>query len=127
MKKFMAVLKKIGKILLIVLSIGFASFIFFKIRKAVPGKVKYGKGVNFKAVPDDSDKIKLIKKDGSTEVIQLPDKVKFKDVRAAGIVEENKVVVEVLHEKTDRKYSGNAVDNNALDVIGSGLHPDDGG
>ena len=128
MKKFITVLKKIGKGLLIILSIVGALFLITKLRKAVVGKVKKGEKTSFREVPGSSDKIELIKNNGEVEIVSLPDKIKFNDVVAAGITEGGEIKVEVIHAKKSRKNVGNnVVDNNAFDFIGSGIHPDDGG
>ena len=123
MKKFFSVLKKIGKILLLILSVGTVVFLFVKIRKAVLGSIRSNDQTHFREVPEDPHKIKLIKKDGSTEVVELPDGVKFKDVIAAGVTEGNKIVVEVLHGKVDKRNIGSGVSDNALDAIRSRVRP----
>lgn len=127
MKKFISILKKIGKGLLIVLTIGFSLFVFLKIRKAILGKVKDKERTNFRKVPKDPHKIEITKKDGSTEIIQLPSGLKYKDVKKVGVSEGNKIIVEVLHEKVNRRNLSLVRDDNALDALRSRVRPTDKG
>lgn len=125
MKKFFSICKKVGKILLIALTVGFSLMIAVKIRKAIRGIVKKEERTNFRNVPGDSGKIRIIKDDGSTEVVGLPEGIKYKDIKAVGVSETNKVTVEVLHAKTDRRNLGPVRDDNALDAVRSRVRPDD--
>ena len=121
MKKFF---KTFWKVLLLIISVGAAVFVLVKIKRAILGKVDKNK-VNFIPVPGDATKINLVKPDGSTEVVQLPMGVKYDDVKAAGVTEGNKVVVEILHEKIDRRDPSLSIDNNALDALRSRVRPAD--
>lgn len=126
MKKFISICKKVGKILLVVLTVGISLFVFLKVRKAVSGRVKSKERVGWTVVPSDSRKIGVIKKDGTTEIIQLPNGIKFKDVKAVGVSEQNKVTVEVVHEKTDRKRDlGPVRSDNALNAVRSRIRSAD--
>lgn len=119
--------KKFGKTVFLILSVVVSLFIIVKIRKAIAGKVKSKERTNFRDVPGEPDKIRVVKDDGSTEVVKLPGKVKFKDVVAVGVAEGNKIVVEVLHETIDKRDLGPVISDNALDALRSRVRPDDSG
>lgn len=121
MKKFF---KTFWRILLVVISVATTIFIVTKIKRAILGKVDRNK-VNFIPVPGDTTKINLVKPDSSTEIVQLPTGVKYDDVKAAGVAEGNKMVVEIFHEKVDRRNPSLSIDDNALDSIRSRVHSSD--
>lgn len=129
MKKFIVIFKKIGKGLLVILTVGFSLFLFLKIRKAILGKVKSKERVSYQEVPNDPHKVNVIKKDGLTEIVQLPDGIKYKDVRKVGISEGNKIIVEKLHESTDKRNLdlGPSRDDNSLDSLWGAVRPNDKG
>ncbi len=105
MEKVIDFFKRIGKYIIWVLALIGGLFLFWKIRKAIQGKVKVKNRINFIEVSGEPDKIKLIKEDGSTEIVKLPDGVKFKEVAAAGITESGEIKVRVIHDKTNRRGS----------------------
>lgn len=96
-----------------------------KVRKAILGRVRSKERMGFTVIPSDPHKIGIIKKDGSVETVQLPNGIKYKNVVAAGIAENNKVIVEVGHEKTDRRNPGPAINNSALDGLRNRVRPSD--
>lgn len=118
-------LKRFGKVLLLALGAVTSSIVVWKLRKAIVGKIGRQERANFKSVSGDPKKINVIRDDGSTEVIELPDGVKYKDVVAVGVTEGNKIIVEKLHESTNRRNPGWDRDDNALDAVRSRVHPDD--
>lgn len=119
--------KKFGKMLFLILSVVVSLFIVVKIRKAIAGKVKSKERTNFRDVPGEPDKIRVVKDDGSTEVVKLPEGWKFKDVKAVGVAEGNKIIVEVIHKADNKRDLGPVRDDNALDALCSRIRPDDGG
>ena len=123
MKKILSKFKIIGKVLLAILAVLGVVLSVVKVRKAILGMVKSRERVSFTIVPGDFHKIKIIKKNGSTKTVPLPDGVEFKEVVAAGINENNEVVVEVTHEKVDRRNPGPGVDDNALDGLRGRVRP----
>lgn len=98
--------------------IGAVIAVFFtvkKIKQAINGKVKASN--SFLPVPGDPGKI-YVKNDktGKWETAKLPEKVKFKDVKAAAITEGGEIVVEIKHKVVDRR-SGDPVFDSAYDRI----------
>lgn len=123
----MKIWKVIGKILLGILTAVGTIFIVVKVRKAVLGVVKSKERVSWTRVPNDRHKIAIIKKNGSTVIRQLPDGVEFKDIVAAGTAENNKIIVEVKHDKIDKRNPSPVRDDNAFDALRSRVHPNDSG
>ena len=72
------------------------------ILKAMQGKVE--KPTNFIPSPTNENAIIIEKDDGEWVEAELPEGVKSKDVKAAGIVD-TKVKVEIKHKVTDRRGS----------------------
>ena len=112
MKKFLIILGAL---------IGAVIAVFFtvkKIKQAINGKVKAPS--SYLPVPGDPGKIYVKNnKTGKFETAKLPEKVKFKDVKAATITEGGGVVVEIKHEIVDRR-SGDPIPDSAYDRIKQG-------
>ena len=112
MKKFLIFLGAlIGAILA-------ALFAINKIKQSKEGRVKASN--SFLPVPGDPGKI-CVKNDktGKWETAKLPEKVKFKNVKAAVISEGGEIVVEKKHKTVDRR-SGDPVSDSAYDRIKQG-------
>jgi len=94
-----------------------AMFAIEKIKQALKGKVKAPS--SFLPVPGDDGKIYVKNKAGKWETAELPEKVRFKDVKAAAIQEGGNVIVEIKHEVVDRR-SGDPVPDSAYDRLKRG-------
>jgi len=91
-------------------------FIKEKIKQALKGKVKVS--TSFLPVPGDSGKIYVKNTNtGKWEKARLPERVKFKDVKAAELSQNGNITVEVKHEKIDRHKPGDPVPDSALDKL----------
>ena len=109
MKKFLIFL---GALIGAVLT---ALFAIRKIKQAKEGKVKASN--SFLPVPGDPGEIYVKNnKTGKWETAKLPEKVKFKNVKAAVISEGGDIVVEIKHKVVDRR-SGDPVSDSAYDRI----------
>ena len=115
MKKFKKFLVILGALAGAIIT---AIFAIEKIKQCVKGKVKAPS--SFLPVPGDPGKI-YVKNDrtGKFETAKLPEKVKFKDVKAATITEGGGVVVEIKHETVDRR-SGDPIPDSAYDRLKHG-------
>jgi hypothetical protein len=92
-----------------------ALFFIKKINQAVQGRLKDSS--SFLQVPGDPGKIYVKnQKTGKWETAQLPEDVKYQNIRAACISEGGEVIVEIKHEVVDRR-SGGPVDENACDRL----------
>jgi len=108
MKKFLIILGALAGALFT------AMFAIKKIKQATKGTVKAPS--SFLPVPDDPGKIYVKNKAGKWETAQLPEGVKYRDVKAAAIQEgNNNVVVEIKHKVVDRRNPGDPIPDNALD------------
>ena len=109
MKKFLIILGAlIGAILT-------ALFAINKIKQSKEGRVKASN--SFLPVPGDPGKIYVKNnKTGKWETAKLPEKVKFKNVKAAAISEGGEIVVEKKHKTVDRR-SGDSISDSAYDRI----------
>jgi len=121
-------IKKIAKMVILgvmgAISIVLMALFAVKLRQAIVGKVKK----KAKWVDGGKGHIYVQREDESWEKVKLPEGVKYKKVVAAGKgVAENKITVEVRHEKTDKRNPGPARDDNALDALRSRVRPDDSG
>ena len=114
MKKFKKVLIILGALAGTFIT---AMFAIEKIKQCVKGKVKAPS--SFLPVPGDPGKIYVKNKAGKWETAKLPEKVKYKDVKAATITEGGGVIVEIKHETVDRR-SGDPVPDSAYDHLKRG-------
>ncbi len=112
MKKFLIFL---GALIGVILT---ALFAINKIKQSKEGRVKASN--SFLPVPGDPGRI-YVKNDktGKWETAKLPEKVKFKNVKAAAIQEGGEIVVEIKHKVVDRR-SGDPVSDSAYDRISRG-------
>ena len=119
-------IKKIAKMVILgvmgAISIVLMALFAVKLRQAIVGKVKK------KAKWADGGKgsIYIQKEDDSWEKVKLPEGVKYKNVVAAGKgVAENKITVEVKHEKINKRNPGPAISDSAFDNLSRDVHPSD--
>lgn len=107
MSKIKKILKGLKWIGIVGVAIAGAIFATKAIRKATIGKIY--RRQTFLPVPGKPKLINIIKDDGSTETIELPNGWKYREVKAAGISKTGNVKVEIKHEKTSIRDS---LDNN---------------
>lgn len=100
MKKFLKYLKWFAIAALMIIG---AIFITKALRKATIGKIYKRK--RFLPIPGNPNMINLINDEGKGEAVELPKGVKYRNVKAAGISKAGKAVVEIKHEKTDRRIA----------------------
>jgi len=105
------------KLIAFIFGVGGVAFLVHKGRKAIKGKVK--REDTFWVIPGNDKQIRVLnKKTGKPERVNLPKGVKPRKVRAVEIVSDTKIVVEVIHEKVDRR-NVKSIDDSALSRIKS--------